>query len=164
MPNPKGPPSSLVQLRSAVWTGDTRDTRPYATIEVGQDMIDLIVNREAANSPSLPPGRIVVAPRPGQWRTGVSSLALGRSCRYENHVDLCPCQAGGQQRFVFEGDRGGIREANPPPLPTCGLKQPSSTASIHKRGSLMSSAASPKPWNSLGSVNWVSKNTAYRRG
>ncbi len=27
-PNPKGPPSSLVQLRSAVWTGDARDTEP----------------------------------------------------------------------------------------------------------------------------------------
>ena len=27
-PNPKGPPSSPVQLRVAVWTGDTRDTRP----------------------------------------------------------------------------------------------------------------------------------------
>jgi hypothetical protein len=25
-PNPKGPPSSPVQLRSAVWTGVTRDT------------------------------------------------------------------------------------------------------------------------------------------
>ncbi len=32
MPNPKGPPSSLVQLRSAVWTGDTRDTRPTAEV------------------------------------------------------------------------------------------------------------------------------------
>ena len=30
MPNSKGPPSSLVQLRSAVWTGDTRDTTPAA--------------------------------------------------------------------------------------------------------------------------------------
>jgi hypothetical protein len=28
LPNPKGPPSSLVQLRIAVWTGVTRDTRP----------------------------------------------------------------------------------------------------------------------------------------
>jgi hypothetical protein len=26
--NPKGPPSSLVQLRTAVWTGDTSDTQP----------------------------------------------------------------------------------------------------------------------------------------
>src|SRR5262245_13545527 len=26
--NPKGPPSSPVQLRMAVWTGDARDTRP----------------------------------------------------------------------------------------------------------------------------------------
>ena len=25
---PKGPPSSLVQFRTAVWTGDARDTRP----------------------------------------------------------------------------------------------------------------------------------------
>jgi len=28
LPNPKDLPSSLVQLRIAVWTGDTRDTRP----------------------------------------------------------------------------------------------------------------------------------------
>jgi hypothetical protein len=28
-------PSSLVQLRSAVWTGDTRDTRPKADITSG---------------------------------------------------------------------------------------------------------------------------------
>jgi NCS1 family nucleobase:cation symporter-1 len=28
----KGPPSSLVQLRNAVWTGDTRDTRPISDI------------------------------------------------------------------------------------------------------------------------------------
>jgi hypothetical protein len=32
LPNSKGPPSSLVQLRSAVWTGDTRDTTPAADI------------------------------------------------------------------------------------------------------------------------------------
>jgi hypothetical protein len=30
LPTSKGPPSSLVQLRIAVWTGDTRDTRPCA--------------------------------------------------------------------------------------------------------------------------------------
>ena len=30
--NPKGPPSSLVQLRTAVWTGYARDTRPRAVI------------------------------------------------------------------------------------------------------------------------------------
>ena len=29
-PNPKGPPSSPVQLRTAVWTGNARDTRPSA--------------------------------------------------------------------------------------------------------------------------------------
>lgn len=28
MPNPKGPPSSIVQLRIAVWTDDARDTTP----------------------------------------------------------------------------------------------------------------------------------------
>ena len=32
MPTSKGLPSSLVQLRSAVWTGDTRDTRPKADV------------------------------------------------------------------------------------------------------------------------------------
>jgi hypothetical protein len=32
-PNPKGLPSSLIQLRSAVWTGVTRDTRPAPDIE-----------------------------------------------------------------------------------------------------------------------------------
>jgi hypothetical protein len=32
LPTSKGPPSSLVQLRIAVWTGDTRDTRPKAVI------------------------------------------------------------------------------------------------------------------------------------
>ena len=32
MPTSKGPPSSPVQLRIAVWTGDTRDTRPEAVI------------------------------------------------------------------------------------------------------------------------------------
>src|SRR4030095_13125454 len=31
-PNPKGLPSSPVQLRSAVWTGVTRDTRPGADV------------------------------------------------------------------------------------------------------------------------------------
>jgi hypothetical protein len=32
LPTSKGLPSSLVQLRSAVWTGDTRDTRPQPVI------------------------------------------------------------------------------------------------------------------------------------
>jgi hypothetical protein len=32
LPNPKGPPPSLVQLRFAVWTGVTRDTRPISDI------------------------------------------------------------------------------------------------------------------------------------
>ncbi len=33
-PNPEGLPPSTVQLRSAVWTGDARDTRPRMTIPV----------------------------------------------------------------------------------------------------------------------------------
>ena len=33
-PNPKGPPSSLVRTHNAVWTGDTRDTRPNPDIRV----------------------------------------------------------------------------------------------------------------------------------
>src|SRR5436309_8912348 len=33
-PNPKGPPSSLVQLRTAVWTGDARDTRPIPELKL----------------------------------------------------------------------------------------------------------------------------------
>jgi hypothetical protein len=32
LPTSKDLPSSLVQLRSAVWTGDTRDTRPDSDI------------------------------------------------------------------------------------------------------------------------------------
>ena len=32
MPIPKGLPSSLVQLHTAVWTGDIRDTRPMSDI------------------------------------------------------------------------------------------------------------------------------------
>src|SRR5258706_9962621 len=32
LPTSKGPPSSLVQLRIAVWTCDTRDTRPISDI------------------------------------------------------------------------------------------------------------------------------------
>jgi hypothetical protein len=32
VPTSKGPPSSLVQLRIAVWTGDTRDTLPIGDI------------------------------------------------------------------------------------------------------------------------------------
>jgi hypothetical protein len=32
-PTPKGPPSSLVQLRITVWTGDARDTRPMADVD-----------------------------------------------------------------------------------------------------------------------------------
>src|SRR5262249_37582179 len=32
LPASRGPPSSLVQLRMAVWTGDARDTRPTAVI------------------------------------------------------------------------------------------------------------------------------------
>src|SRR5215831_13655398 len=35
-PNPKGLPSSLVQLRAAVWTGVTRDTRPIADFVVSE--------------------------------------------------------------------------------------------------------------------------------
>ena len=35
MPNPKDLPSSLVQLRIAVWTGDTRDTRPTSEVIAG---------------------------------------------------------------------------------------------------------------------------------
>jgi len=31
----KGPPSSLVELRIAVWTGVTRDTRPISAIGRG---------------------------------------------------------------------------------------------------------------------------------
>jgi hypothetical protein len=30
LPTSKGPPSSLVQLRTTVWIGDARDTRPYS--------------------------------------------------------------------------------------------------------------------------------------
>jgi len=38
LPNPKGLPSSLVQLRTAVWTGDARVTRPAADFaEQGSD-------------------------------------------------------------------------------------------------------------------------------
>jgi hypothetical protein len=32
LPASKGPPSSLVQLRTAVWTDDARDTRPISDI------------------------------------------------------------------------------------------------------------------------------------
>ena len=32
LPTSKGPPSSPVQLRSAAWTGNSRDTRPTAVI------------------------------------------------------------------------------------------------------------------------------------
>jgi hypothetical protein len=32
LPTSKDVPSSLVQLRNAVWTGDTRDTRPISGI------------------------------------------------------------------------------------------------------------------------------------
>jgi hypothetical protein len=32
LPTSKDLPSSLVQLRIAVWTGDTRDTRPKADV------------------------------------------------------------------------------------------------------------------------------------
>jgi hypothetical protein len=32
LPTSKDVPSSLVQLRNAVWTGDTRDTRPVAEV------------------------------------------------------------------------------------------------------------------------------------
>jgi hypothetical protein len=32
LPTSKDLPSSLVQLRNAVWTGDTRDTRPKTDI------------------------------------------------------------------------------------------------------------------------------------
>jgi len=32
LPIPKGLPSSLVQLRTAVWTGVTRDTMPLADV------------------------------------------------------------------------------------------------------------------------------------
>ena len=32
LPNPKGPPSPLVQLRIAAWTGDARDTRPKSEV------------------------------------------------------------------------------------------------------------------------------------
>ena len=37
LPNPKGPPSSLVQLRATVWTGHARDTRPIRTLMVLPD-------------------------------------------------------------------------------------------------------------------------------
>src|SRR6202011_4181572 len=33
-------PSSLVQLRNAVWTGDTRDTMPVADITIAQESIE----------------------------------------------------------------------------------------------------------------------------
>jgi hypothetical protein len=36
LPNSKDLPSSLVQLRIAVWTGVTRDTRPEPDITVGE--------------------------------------------------------------------------------------------------------------------------------
>jgi hypothetical protein len=34
LPNPKGPPSSLVQLRTAVWMGDADGTRPSPDLAV----------------------------------------------------------------------------------------------------------------------------------
>jgi hypothetical protein len=38
LPNSKGLPSSLVQLRIAVWTGVTRDTRPKPDISAGREL------------------------------------------------------------------------------------------------------------------------------
>jgi hypothetical protein len=40
LPTSKGPPSSLVQLRTAVWTGVTRDTMPIADMPAAQLLID----------------------------------------------------------------------------------------------------------------------------
>ncbi len=42
--NPKGPPSSFVQLRSAVLTGDARDTRPISDIGMAPG-VELILKR-----------------------------------------------------------------------------------------------------------------------
>ena len=41
---PKGPPSSLVQLRIAVWTGDARDTMPKA--EIAGPLFDHLVGKQ----------------------------------------------------------------------------------------------------------------------
>src|SRR5450759_5093047 len=40
LPASKGPPSSLVQLRTAVWTDDARDTRPNCDICTAPGSLD----------------------------------------------------------------------------------------------------------------------------
>src|SRR5450759_3028459 len=41
-PASKGPPSSLVQLRTAVWTDDARDTRPNSDIGPDQRLRPIV--------------------------------------------------------------------------------------------------------------------------
>jgi len=61
LPISKGPPSSLVQLHTAVWTGDTRDTKPKAVIRSTRQ-------RSAASCRELFHwGRLVLACFAGDW-------------------------------------------------------------------------------------------------
>src|SRR5450759_3983266 len=50
LPTSKGPPSSLVQLHTAVWTGDTRDTRPKCDIGPNQHLRPKLVQARAAEA------------------------------------------------------------------------------------------------------------------
>jgi hypothetical protein len=56
-PNPKGLPSSLVQLRTAVWTGVTRDTRPIPVTGRKNTMRCSKVSNRGTGFMGYPPGR-----------------------------------------------------------------------------------------------------------
>jgi hypothetical protein len=67
LPTSKGPPSSLVQLRTAVWTGDARDTKPDSDIS------------RHPNNMSLKP----LAPLPWCYSLAVTMTGVGQMRRRE---------------------------------------------------------------------------------
>jgi hypothetical protein len=75
LPTSKGLPSSLVQLRTAVWTGVTRDTMPTPTLSVSSvasatkgEVINLSSVVTTADPGGLPNAGAVGFERHGGWR------------------------------------------------------------------------------------------------
>src|SRR5262245_14937260 len=90
-PSPKGPPSSLVELRIPVWTRDARDTRPNSDLQAllgewsRESLVEgtrspnatLCCGRSCALSHCCIPSDIVIWPWGGTPRCGRDNTQVG---------------------------------------------------------------------------------------
>src|ERR1035437_7492840 len=102
LPASKGPPSSLVQLRTAVWTDDARDTRPICDIELA--LRSGCTKSSNARRPG-PGAHVAAAPsqHPVRRRTTARALPIGR----------CGSQSGAGLRRDECDPRGDCQRRGP---------------------------------------------------